>query len=323
MVPKRVLRLDQVSQPQRKRLAYIEFRLLFLGCVNRADLVGRFGLKESAASRDLALYKQLACENISYDTVDRTYRAGKQLKPLFEHQAHLVLTALAEGVEDVIIAGFGSMLPAAVPGRLNVPSIEVLAPIGRALFNGRSLNVTYHSMSSGRTERPLIPLVLVDNGLRWHLRAFDLQHDRYADFVLSRIERAEETDKQADQNDLRRQDSDWQTQLDLVLVPHPTLSHPDTIAYEYGMTDNQLRLSVRAALAGYLLRRWNVDCTSDHSLHGPEYSLWLKNTAALQEADCRPLPNLTLAPGFRSVVVERQLELSKTCAQSETPRGAL
>ena len=293
--------LDQIAQPLQERLAYIEFRLLFLGCVNRADLVRRFGLKESAASRDLALYKQLAGDNIAYDTVDRTYRTGKQLKPVFNYQAQQVLTALAEGFGNDFVSSCGSMLPVELPSRLNTPSVAVLAPISRALFNGRSLNVTYRSLSSGRTERPLIPLTLVDNGLRWHLRAYDLHRERYSDFVLNRIEQVEESDIKVDQAHLSQQDSAWQQLLELILVPHPALTHPDTIAFEYGMADNHLRLSVRSALAGYLLRRWNVDCTADHRLHGPEYQLWLKNSAALRAVGTGGLTSLALAPGFQCV----------------------
>ncbi len=309
--------LNQIARPQQERLAYIEFRLVFLGCLNRSDLVSRFGLKESAASRDLALYKQLASNNITYDTVERTYRIGLQLKPLFDYQTQQVLTALAEGFGDDFVASCGSMLPVERPSRLNTLSIEVLAPISRALFSGRSLTVTYRSLSSGRTTLPLIPLTLVDNGLRWHLRAYDLQHERYADFMLNRIEKVEEADSKADQVALRQQDSDWQQQLELILVPHPALTHPDTIAFEYGMADNRLRLSVRAALAGYLLRRWSVDCTPDHRLQGPEYHLWLQNAEALRHAAKDTLPNLTLAPGFLSTGTA----LTQESALNATPRG--
>ena len=54
-----------------------------------------------------------------------------------------------------------------------------------------------------------------------------------------------------------------------------------------------LNLNIRAALAGYLLRRWNVDCTADAELVGGEYQLWLKNRQTLFGAE-----NLTIAPGY-------------------------
>jgi len=54
-----------------------------------------------------------------------------------------------------------------------------------------------------------------------------------------------------------------------------------------------LKVNVRAAVAGYVLRRWNVDCSEDHSMEGPEYHLWLKNRQALYGVE-----NLVIAPGY-------------------------
>lgn len=52
---------------------------------------------------------------------------------------------------------------------------------------------------------------------------------------------------------------------------------------------------MRAAVAGYVPRRWNVDCPEDHSLDGPEYHLWLKNRQALYGVE-----NLVIAPGYQA-----------------------
>lgn len=57
--------------------------------------------------------------------------------------------------------------------------------------------------------------------------------------------------------------------------------------------DKQLNINVRAAVAGYLLRRWNIDCSENHSLKGNEYHLWLKNYPALYGVE-----NLVIAPGY-------------------------
>ena len=37
----------------------------------------------------------------------------------------------------------------------------------------------------------------------------------------------------------------------------------------------------RAALTGYVLRRWRMGCSPGHSLSGPEYWLWLRDAQAL------------------------------------------
>ena len=82
--------------------------------------------------------------------------------------------------------------------------------------------------------------------------------------------------------------------IPLQLVPHPhNVSHPTAIALDYGMKGDELSLNVRAAMAGYLLRRWNVDCTADAELVGAEYQLWLKNRQTLFGAE-----NLAIAPGY-------------------------
>lgn len=62
----------------------------------------------------------------------------------------------------------------------------------------------------------------------------------------------------------------------------------------YGMRDGVLRLKLRAATAGYILRQWSVDCSPDHSLRGHEYRLWLKDHLALYG-----VKNALLAPGYR------------------------
>ncbi len=264
--------LTDISQAQQERLAFIEFRLLFLGSASRPDLARRFGVSEYAASRDFALYRQLAPDNLFYDRSIAVYLPGEELTPLFEYQPVQVLTALAEGFGGDFVTVSDNWLPTELPS---------------------SLQATYCSLSSGQSEKMIVPLALVDNGLRWHVRAYEPEHSRYADFVLTRILCAENINSADNAQQLREQDIAWQQYLDLELVPHPQLKHPGTVALEYGMTDHCLRLSVRAAVAGYLLRRWNVDCTPKHRLQGPENLLWLRNAEQLQREH-----SLFIAPGF-------------------------
>jgi hypothetical protein len=77
------------------------------------------------------------------------------------------------------------------------------------------------------------------------------------------------------------------------LVVHPRLPHPETIEMDYAMQGGVLKVNVRAAVAGCVLRRWNVDCTENHSLKGAEFHLWLWNRQALYGVQM-----LVLAPGF-------------------------
>ena len=55
-----------------------------------------------------------------------------------------------------------------------------------------------------------------------------------------------------------------------------------------------LKVNARAAAAGYVLRRWNAECTEDHSLQGAEYHLWLKNWQVLYGTE-----NLVIGSGYK------------------------
>ena len=59
---------ENLTQPQRDRLAFIELRVRFLGEVRRQDLFTRFSIQAAAATRDLATYKELMPGNIDYDS---------------------------------------------------------------------------------------------------------------------------------------------------------------------------------------------------------------------------------------------------------------
>jgi len=60
------------------------------------------------------------------------------------------------------------------------------------------------------------------------------------------------------------------------------------------MANGMLRIQVRAAVAGYVLRHWNIDCSVDHALKGREFHLWLENTPTLYGVE-----NLAIAPGHK------------------------
>jgi hypothetical protein len=82
----------------------------------------------------------------------------------------------------------------------------------------------------------------------------------------------------------------------LQIIPHPkNVEHPTAIKLDFGMENGMLEVNVRAAMAGYLLRRWNVDCSENGSLSGSEYQLCLQNIQTLYGAD-----NLSIAPGYQN-----------------------
>lgn len=172
----------------------------------------------------------------------------------------------------------------------------MLASVTRAIHQECPLALEYHSITSGRTEREIVPFALLDNGSRWHVRAFDRKSQEFRDFVITRIKNPIVM-KGAQVQPLERSDQDiqWTRIVELELVPHPDQPRPEITEMDYSMDSGVLRMKLRAATAGYILRQWSVDCSPDHSLRGHEYRLWLKDHLALYG-----VKNAELAPGYRS-----------------------
>jgi predicted DNA-binding transcriptional regulator YafY len=283
-----------MTQAQRDRLAFVELRLQFVGEIRRQDLVTRFGIQAAAATRDIAQYKELAPRNLEYDTKGKVYVRGSWFRPLFAFPAERVLTWLSQGFGDGEPIRWKSTLPqegTRLPGKID---LEILSVLTRAIHQGVAVEVAYRALSSGLTTREIVPFALADSGLRWHVRAFDRKSGEFRDFVLGRIDAARILPDPVADHEKPDQDIQWNRITELELVPHPAnVQHPDTIEAEYGMENGVLKVRARAAMAGYLLRRWNVDCTEDHSLKGGEFHLWLRNRQALYG-----VTNLILAPGY-------------------------
>lgn len=285
--------LDSLSFAQKQRLAYIDFCLLFKGVVGRQDLINRFEVGLSAGSRDFTLYKELAPTNLRYDSADKRYFQTNEFKPVFEHDAQKTLTKLANNISDGF-DGIGDIhFPVEAPSSLNVPDIFIVARLVQAILQNKAVSVIYTSLTSGSGARELVPHAIVDNGLRWHVRAYDRKSQSFRDFVLTRVSKVT-IKEQAQPDEQASADQEWQRLIPLQLVPHPkNVAFSTAIEMDYGMENAQLLINVRAAMAGYLLRRWNVDCTERGTLKGPEYQLWLQNRFTLNQVQ-----NLAIAPGF-------------------------
>jgi len=291
------VKFDDVSYSQRQRLAYIDFCLMFQGHLSRHELITRFEVGLSAATRDFNLYKSSAGDNLRYDNVTKRYYQTKVFKPLFNHDARKTLTKLANDISDGYDAIGDISFPVDAPSQLNVPDIFIVARLVQAILNNKAVSVIYTSLSSGSNARELVPHSIVDNGLRWHVRAFDRKSNAFRDFVLTRMSKVTLLDQEPEQHEEKLEDNQWMRMMPLHLVPHPhNVKHPTAIELDYHMEGGVLSLNIRAAMVGYLLRRWNVDCTEKASLKGGEYQLWLQNRQTLYGAE-----NLTIAPGYKDV----------------------
>lgn len=286
--------LAKLGQAQMERLAHIDFRLWFLGEVSRGNICARFGVAPAGATRDLALYREAAPDNIVFDSRTKTYRIGTSFIPLFEHPIERVLSSLSLGFGDGVGGGDGPMVPCEFPSPINRPATEMLARVTRAITSKSVLRIVYFSASGGESQREILPFALVDNGLRWHIRAFDRNTSSFRDFVITRILSADVEEGGAPgRGEGADYDAQWARVVELELVAHPNSERPELAALDYPMEDGVLRVRARAALAGYVMRRWSVDCSPDHRLRSPEYSLWLRDSLALYGVE-----SAAIAPGY-------------------------
>lgn len=284
--------LAALSAAQRQRLAYIEFRLWFFGEVARKDVLERFEVATAAGTRDLALYQALAPGNAVYER--KVYRYLPSFAPLFDHPVERVLAALTSGFGAGEPVAAGESISHAVPARLNQPPLHTLATVTRAMRAQQALRLTYHSMKTGPGPREIVPHALVDSGLRWHVRAYDRTKGHFRDLVLTRMEGVSPLSGAAPEtHELPAADAQWNRVVPLALLPHPAHPHPRTIERDFGMKGGRLPVSLRAAVAGYVLRQWQVDCSADARLRGPEFRLWLADRAPLAGVG-----SAALAPGW-------------------------
>jgi hypothetical protein len=286
--------IEKLSFAQKQRLSFIDFCLLFKGSINRKELTEKFEMGMANATRDLTLYKELAPHNLDFHAQDRTYHQSKSFKPLFSYNSKKTLAKLSHQISDGFDGVMEVAFPVDAPLQLNVPDIFIVAKIVQAVLKRKAISIIYTSLSSGSKSREIVPHTIIDNGLRWHVRGYDRKTNSFRDFVLTRISKVTLLDKQVEEFETGIEDNQWMRKMDLHIVPHPTnVQYPQAIELDYGMEKGILQLTIRAALVGYLLRRWNVDCTDDASLKGGEYQLWLRNRQTLYGAE-----NLTIAPGY-------------------------
>ncbi|MDP2561420.1 WYL domain-containing protein [Psychrobium sp. 1_MG-2023] len=282
--------LKHLPSQQVSRLRYIEFCLRFLGSFTRADLIKKFGIGTAAASRDIAEYKNLMPNNISDSSNSKNYFLSEDWKELFKFKSSEVLAQLTG---NEIQANTKSYISSEVIDIIDEPNIEVVTATTKGILQRAPIKCEYFSNSSGASEKILIPHSYMFNGSRWHLRAYDRTKGRFADFVISRFRSAHTIEEPVLPKEFQNEDVQWNRQVDLEIIPHPSLKDPSGVLNEFNMTDGILRKRVRASSVGYLLQKLYVDCSKDPIVEEHYFRLKLKNRLALYGVE-----GLHLTPNF-------------------------
>lgn len=245
-----------------QRLEFIEFRLFWEGGINRGDIIEMFGVSVPQASRDLAMYQEVAPGNVDYDKRAKRYIPIPGFRPRFLRPDPSVylsrLRVLGEGLarpEDSWVAHVPEVDIAVTPHRLI--DTTILRSVLMAMRERRSLDVCYQSMNTKRPDpvwRRITPHAFGYDGFRWHTRAFCHLENRFKDFLLPRIL---EAGSFAEPVALGDKDTLWQEYVGIEIAPHPKLtdSQKKVVAKDYGMSDGAMVLSVRYAMLFYVLKR--------------------------------------------------------------------
>lgn len=290
------LNLESISIKQKERLQHIDFNSLFFGSVGRKQLAERFGIAMAAATRDFKLYNELAPNNLIYSLSKRLYIKSEQFQPLFQYSEEKVVSVLSEGFGDHAPFSNGSEVTIKnLPDFKKNISLEILSEITRSIYSNKVLEIEYTSSASGKSERQICPHSIINNGNQFHIRAFDRKRKGFLNFLINRIQAAKILEeKEVFNYETKENDEEWNTIITCVIQPHPSAQHPETIAFDYGMKNNQLEIKTREALVGYVLRKLYVDCSTEGTLEGYPFELHLKNKKDFLEVN-----NMYLAPGFK------------------------
>ena len=284
--------LDSIKYAQKERIEYIDFSLAFYGQVTRAELVKTFEYGLANGTRDLALYKELAPENMQLEQSSKTYFRTNKFKAIFEHSSIQALQSFSLGNLPQELAHATSININDV--KCHQPNIEILSVITRAICLKRSIKAKYVSLTTGETEKELIPHSLINDGHRWHVRAYDKATTSFKDFNINRFISALLLATVIKDSEMADSDIEWHKMLDVDLIVHPKIQHKKAIELEYNMQHGSVKLKLKAALLGYLFNQWRVDCSSDYSLPENKFHLALKNINNLRGAK-----SIVLAPGYK------------------------
>lgn len=277
--------LHEIKFATRQRLQFIEIMAYYSGSISRSMLARAYGISDPAATKDLKLYNDLAPGNLEYNPSLFSFVPSTKFDEVFaDLNPHTVLNMFAQNLLSVDNPSgnepiYGISVEE-IPFPVRLPDKSVLAPLIQAMKTGRQLKTRYHSLSQGdeqQQDRIIEPHALVNNGLRWHVRAYDHEHYDFRDFVLSRFSETQLLTQDAESS--QNYDDEWMEFVSLKLQAHPGLSDKQRLAlsYDYNMENSIIELNVRRALVGYLLQQMKVDTTADYSQNPNAYQLIVSN----------------------------------------------
>jgi len=257
----------------KRKMQFIEVVMQWVGEISTTQLQEYFSISRNTAQTLIQKYQTKYPQNtFNYCNSTKRHTPPETFKP-----------CLTEGSLNEYLSFFGEQINTGENNTIvkqssvnnlneNNTHLELLAPpirninptlvrgVIKACMQNLRMDIEYLSMTSGELEgRIICPHTLVNDGIRWHVRAYCEKNRAFRDFVLSRF--GPEVDYRGKSELTKTEDTEWNHWLTVTLIPDPRLSaiKQKVIAMDYLMTDKKLNIQCRAALVKYLLQKLRVD----------------------------------------------------------------
>lgn len=283
-----------LSLQQVERLAFIDYRVYYLGDISRQDIGDEFKITDSAASGDLKLYKELRPDNTFID--GKTKKNSLKLetyKPLIKIQPSIALDFLVNGFSRSALIKRKSIVDSDVCYIIHESiNSSFVSFITRAINNNTGVFIKYFSNNSENHEiRTVYPVAIFDVDESWYFRALDATSGAeslsFKSFKFSRLIDVLPADDDLIKNFLQDLafDAEWNTYLPIELGLHPKLNEKNKkmLSLEYGIENECLFIQCRLAFAFYLEKKMKIDTRSIDIIESdPEnkyFNFYMKNVS--------------------------------------------
>ena len=249
---------ESLSHQQKQAFLAIELIAQWEGRLNTNHLTQQLAITRQSASRLINEYKTRYPSHLVYNASLKCYEPSQQFRP--EHsncsfESYIALTRSQPGRDLILQIGSGHL----------TPEPDVVRPLLLAIKNRQRLDLAYASITSPEFEERIIsPHTLINDGHRWHVRAWCEKNQDFRDFVLTRIRNVFDIEGQSIYG--REQDERWNTWVTIAIEPDPRLddARRRIVAMDYEMTSDMSgnltrEYRVRAALLIYWLQQLRVD----------------------------------------------------------------
>ena len=176
------------------RYRFIEIIAYWEGRLTANHLMDAFKIGRQQASKDINWYKRQYPDNLDYDLQIKGHVPTASFRPVFTQgnadEYLQILQAnmdLSQHYSDAFLNPTNTEI---MRPPIRGVSPEILRPVIQACREQRRLDIDYISLSTPEQPdgRLICPHTLVNNGFRWHVRAYCEKNQGYRDFVLSRIQ---------------------------------------------------------------------------------------------------------------------------------------